>query len=165
MEFIDYIARTNLFNFIIFAGIIAYLIVKLKVGNKIEDATISVNETITNSESAKTESENKLNDIKESMSHLEDDINAILAESEERAKLVGSNILADAEKGALIVKENAQKAFENSTIILKNDLIRRASSASIEIAKSRITEELRLNEELHQKLIDESIEKLEGVEF
>ena len=165
MEFIDYIARTNLFNFIIFAGIIIYLVIKLKVGSKIEDAKVSVDETIMTSESVKVDSEKKLEELEDSMAHLEEEIDAIITESEDRAKLVGSNILEDAEKGVLTVKENAQKALENSTSILRNDLIRRASLASIEVAKARIIEELKLNKELHQKMIDESIEKLEGVEL
>lgn len=165
MEFIDYIARTNLFNFIVFAGIIIFLVIKLKVGSKIEDAKVSVDETIMTSESAKVESEKKLEDIQDSMAHLEQDIDAIIAESEDRAKLVGANILEDAAKGVLTVKENAQKALENSANILRNDLIRRASVASIEVAKARIIEELNRNGELHQRLIDESIEKLEGVEL
>lgn len=165
MEFIDYIARTNLFNFITFAGIIIYLVIKLKVGSKIEDAKVSVDETIMTSESVKVDSEKKLEELEDSMAHLEEEIDAIITESEDRAKLVGSNILEDAEKGVLTVKENAQKALENSTSILRNDLIRRASLASIEVAKARIIEELKLNKELHQKMIDESIEKLEGVEL
>lgn len=165
MDFIDYIARTNLFNFVIFAGIIIYLVVKLRVGSKIEDAKVSVDETIMASESAKVESEKKLEDIQDSMAHLEEDIDAIIEESEDRAKLVGANILEDAAKGVQTVKENAQKALENSKSILRNDLIRRASLASIEVAKARIIEELGHNAELHQKLIDESIEKLEGVEL
>ena len=74
MDFIDYIARTNLFNFVIFAGIIIYLVVKLRVGSKIEDAKVSVDETIMASESAKVESEKKLEDIQDSMAHLEEDI-------------------------------------------------------------------------------------------
>ena len=165
MDFIDYIARTNLFNFVIFAGIIIYLVVKLRVGSKIEDAKVSVDETIMASESAKVESEKKLEDIQDSMAHLEEDIDAIIEESEDRAKLVGANILEDAAKGVQTVKENAQKALENSKSILRNDLIRRASLASIEVAKARIIEELGHNADLHQKLIDESIEKLEGVEL
>ena len=162
---LDYIARTNLFNFLIFAGIIIFLVLKLRVGKKIEDAAVGVRETIEESAAVKEESETKLSAIEESMNHLGEDIDAILAESDERAKLVGAKILEDADKAVLVVRDNAEKAFENSRILLKNDLIRRASLASIEIAKSHILEELSKNAELHDKLIDESIEKIEGVEL
>lgn len=162
---IDYLARTNLFNFIIFAAIIIFLIKKLKVSAKMEESVVSVKETIEESETAKTESEVKLSNIEESMTHLSDEIDAILAESDERAKLVGTKILEDAQKTALVVKDNAEKALENSRVLLKNDLIKRASLASIEIAKSHIIAELSRNSELHDKLIDESIEKIEGIEL
>lgn len=162
---LDYLARTNLFNFIIFASIIIFLIKKLRVGAKMEDSIVSVKETIEESETAKTESEVKLSNIEESMAHLSDEIDAILTESDERAKLVGTKILEDAQKAALVVKDNAQKALENSRVLLKNDLIRRASIASIEIAKSHIINELNKNSELHDRLIDESIDKIEGVEL
>lgn len=162
---LNYLARTNLFNFIIFASIIIFLIKKLNVSAKMEASVDSVKETIEESETAKTESEEKLNNIEESMTHLGDEIDAILAESEERAKLVGAKILDDANKTALVVKDNAEKALDNSRILLKNDLIKRASLASVEIAKSHIIEELEKNSDLHNILIDESIEKIEGVEL
>ena len=55
--------------------------------------------------------------------------------------------------------------MENKRTVLRNDLIRRASSASIEVAKYHIINELNNNYDLHQRLIDESIEAIEGVEL
>jgi len=160
---IDYIARTNLFNFVIFAGIIALIVKKLHVKDELEKAKNTVNETIQTSEAAKTESENKLNDVQESLSHLSNEIDLIIEESEKNSKLVGEKILEDAKQNALTVKDNATKALKNSTILLKNDLIRRASLASVEVAKAHIIEELSRNADLHNKLIDESIEALKGI--
>lgn len=162
---IDYIARTNLFNFIIFAGIIIFLVKKLKVNAKMENSVVEINKTIENSETAKSESETKLSAIEESMTHLADEVDAIIAESDERAELVGAKIIDGAEKAVLVVKDNTEKALENSRMLLKNDLIRRASLASVEIAKAHILEELSKNVDLHNKLIDESIDAIEGVEL
>lgn len=162
---IDYIARTNLFNFIIFAGIIIFLVKKLKVNAKMENSVVEINKTIENSETAKSESETKLSAIAESMTHLADEVDAIIAESDERAELVGAKIIDGAEKAVLVVKDNTEKALENSRMLLKNDLIRRASLASVEIAKAHILEELSKNVDLHNKLIDESIDAIEGVEL
>ena len=69
----------------------------------------------------------------------------------------------NAEKTAIIVRDNAGKVIENNEILLKNELIRRASLASIEVAKSQIINELNNNSSLHDKLIDESIEAIEGI--
>ena len=47
-------------------------------------------------------------------------------------------------------------------MILKNELLKRASLASVEVAKNHIVNELSWNQGLHDKLIDESIEAIEG---
>lgn len=161
-EIINYIARTNLFNFVIFLSIIIFLVKKINVAEKLETAQISVKDTIVESESVKVQSEERLNKIEEAMSHIEEEIDSILEKSEENAKLVGEKIIQDAEKSALIIRENTGKALENSRRILKNELLKRASLASVEVAKNHIINELSWNQGLHDKLIDESIEAIEG---
>jgi len=163
-QIITYIARTNLFNFVIFAGIIIFLICRLKVGEKIGSAVNDVAETINESESAKTESEEKLSTVETSMEHLSDEIDAIIEQSEKNAKLVGEKIVSDTQKTIDSIKENTQKTIENNKVALKNDIIRRASLASVEVAKAHIIEELKRNPDLHDRLIDESINAIEGTE-
>ena len=162
-EIIDFVARTNLFNFVIFLSIIIFLLKKLDLSQKLDKMVEDVNQTIENSEEAKTESQKQLSSIEESMNNLDTEINAIFEKSEENALLVGSKVLEDANKQALIIKDNSEKTIENNLQLLKNDLIRRASLASIEVAKSHIIEELNNNSELHDKLIDESIDSIEIV--
>ena len=164
-SFIDYIARTNLFNFVIFLSIIILICIKLNIKAKLNTAVEGVKDTIEESENTKAEAENKLSAIEEDMSHIGEKVEAILKESEERANLVGEKILEDAQKSALVIGENASKAIDNSRLILKNDIIKRASIASIEVAKARILEELNRNSELHNILINQSIESIEGVEL
>ena len=97
------------------------------------------------------------------MANIEKEIDTIFNTSEENAKLVGEKILQDGQKTALIVKENTEKALQNSYTLLKNDLLKKASLASVEVAKNHIINELSWNQELHNKLIDESIEAIEGI--
>lgn len=162
---IDYIARTNLFNFTIFAGIIIFLIVKLDVKSKLTEEKEAVDTIINESEMAKTDSEEKLTAIEKSMENLSEEVEQIITQAEENAKLVGNKILEDAKNSVALIHDNAQKAIENSHVILKNDIIRRASLASVEVAKAHIIKELKFNGELHNKLIDESIDMIEGVEL
>ena len=63
----------------------------------------------------------------------------------------------------MAIQENTSKALENSRTILKNELLKRASLASIEVAKNHIINELSWNQGLHNKLIDESIEALNTI--
>ncbi len=160
---LDYIARTNLFNFVIFLSIIIFLVKKVQVGTKLEVMQTSINEQIDTSKAVKEESATKLRGIKKSLKNIEKEITSIIDTSETNAKLVGEKILQEAEKTALVIKENTEKAIENSQILLKNELLKKASLASIEVAKNHIIQELISNNELHDKLIDESIEALEGV--
>lgn len=163
--FIDYIARTNLFNFIIFAGIIVFLVCKLNVKSKLETAVEEVDNSIKESEETKVESEKNLNNIEESMNHLSEEVDLILKQSEDNAKAVGEKIADDTEKSLVVLKENTQKVIENNSNILKNDIIRRASLASVEVARAHIIEELKQNPDLHDRLIDESVDAIEGAEF
>ncbi len=160
--FLDYIARTNLFNFVIFLSIIIFLLKKMNLSAKLEVQQTFVKESIVESESVKVQSEERLSSIEDSMAHIEEEIDSILEKSEENAKLVGTKILEDAQKTALVIQENTDKALDNSRMILKNELLKRASLASVEVAKNHIVNELSWNQGLHDKLIDESIEAIEG---
>ena len=162
---IDYIARTNLFNFVIFAGIIIYLCIKLDVVSVLNKGADSVAENINKSETAREESEIKLKTIEEKVANIEEEIDGIIKQSESNAELVGGQIISDADKSAENIKTNALKLIENKTGALKNDIMRRASLASVEVAKGQIIKELENNEDLHNKLINESIEAINGVDL
>lgn len=163
-SFLEYIAKTNLFNFLIFLSIIIYLYKKFNVTALVEQAKDSVKATIDESSEAKSESERRLSSIEESFAHVGEEIEAILKRSEENARLVGEKIIQDANIAAETIKSNAEKSVENKAMLLKNELIKRASEASVEVAKSHILEELNNNSGLHDKLIDESIDAIEGVQ-
>lgn len=161
-NFLSFSARAVLSNFIVFALIIG-IVMKQAVHPKamLEVEQTVIENQIKESETIKEESEERLNTIESSMSNIEREIDSILSASEENAKLIGEKILQDGQKTALVVKENTEKALQNSYTLLKNDLLKKASLASVEVAKNHIIEELRKNTELHDKLIEESIEAIE----
>lgn len=164
-QVIDYISRTNLFNFIIFAGIIIYLFVKLDVIGGLDKAKDDVAQSIEASETSKESSEEKLHTVEDRVAGLAEEINKIIEQSENNAKLVGEKIISDADKSAENIGENAQKLIENKTALIRNDILKRASDASVEVARNHIINELNNNYELHEKLINESIEAINGVDL
>ena len=161
---IDYIARTNLFNFIIFAGIIAFLFIKLDVSGVLRKGAENTAEEITNSETAKSESEESLHSVEEKVANLADEVGKIIKQSEDNANNIGEQIITDANKSAVRIQENTAKIIENKTVLLRNDIMKRASLASVEVAKNHIIRELDNNFDLHNRLIDESIEAINGVD-
>lgn len=163
-NFLSSTARAVFSNFIVFALIIGYVMRQIvHPKSMLEIAQTSIENEIKDSEIAKDESETRLDAIQKSARGVKKEINAILKKSEENAQLVGAKILQDAEKTAVLVKDNADKVVENNQILLKNELIKRASLASVEVAKLHIINELNNNSDLHNKLIDESIEAIEEV--
>ena len=163
-EFLDYILRTNLFNFVIFAGIITFLFIKLDVIGGIEQSKNSVKENVEASENAKKESEENLSEIENKISNLENEINEIISKSTDNAKLVGNQIINDANRAVENIKDNSKKLVENKITTLKNDILKRASLASVEVAKNHIINELNNNYDLHERLIEESLQTLDNVE-
>ena len=157
---IDYIARTNLFNFIIFASIFALIFWKIDLIGGLEKGRQAVAEKIEDSETKKEEAETGLKTIEDKVSNLENEIDELVKKSEENANLVGEKIITDANKTAENIKTGTAKLTENKAALLKNDIMRRASLAAVETAKNHIINELMKNHDLHNKLIDESIEAI-----
>ena len=164
-EIINYIGRTNLFNFVIFLDIIIFVCKKINVTWKLEAAKKYVVNNIENSKTAKSDSESTLKAIEESVAHIEEEIDEIIKKAEENARMVGGKILEDAEKSVENIKYNSKKTADARAGLIRNDIMRRASAASVDVAKNHIINELRNNPELHNKLIDESVEAINGVEI
>ena len=162
---IDFIARTNLFNFIIFAGIIAYIFIKLNIAESLDKSAANVAEKIEESKSAKEQSEEHLKTIEDKVALLSNEIASIIEQSENNAKIVGEKIMLDANKTAENIHNNSLKLINNKTAVLKNDIMQRASLASVEVAKEHILQELNNNNDLHNRLIDESIAAIDKVEL
>ena len=157
---LDYISRTNLFNFVIFLSILIFLFKKIDVVGMLDNMKNVVIENIESSKTSKSDSETHLKEIEEKVSHIEEEIDGIIKKSEQNAKLVGEKIIQDAKHTVESIKDNSKKLVENKSALLKNDILRRASEASIEVARNHIVNELNNNYDLHQKLIDESLEAL-----
>lgn len=157
---LDYISRTNLFNFVIFLSILIFLFKKIDVVGMLENMKNAVIENIEASKTSKSESETHLKEIEEKGSHIEEEIDGIIKKSEQNAKLVGEKIIEDANHTVESIKDNSKKLVENKSALLKNDILKRASEASIEVARNHIVNELNNNYDLHQRLIDESLEAL-----
>ncbi len=157
---LDYISRTNLFNFVIFLSILIFLFKKIDVVGMLDNMKNAVIENIEASKTSKSDSETHLKEIEEKVSHIEEEIDGIIKKSEQNAKLVGEKIIEDANHTVESIKDNSKKLVENKSALLKNDILKRASEASIEVARNHIVNELNNNYDLHQRLIDESLEAL-----
>ena len=162
---IEYLGRTNLFNFIIFVAIFGIIFKKIKISEKIGEGASRVAVEISDSEEQRTKSEEHLKEIEEVVANVSEEIKEIVDKSNENAKLVGEKIINDANVTVENIKQNSEKLVENKSVLLKNDILQRASLASVEVAKKHIINELNNNQDLHHRLIDESVNTLEGMDL
>ena len=154
-------ARAVLSNFIVFASVIALVMVKVVKPNElIESAQEEIENKIKTSQTTKEESEKRLTSLQEALENIHEQIEAIFAQSDKNANAVGERIIEDAHKTAQNIQADTEKTIESNKIALKGDLVKRTSSAVIEIAKNQIEKELNTNPDLHNKLIEESIEAM-----
>ena len=158
---LSYTARAVLANFIVFATII-FIISKfaIKPNELLEKAQKDIEQSIKKSEQVKLDSQEQLSSTQERMKNIEVEVEEIIKNSKETAQNAGAKILDDANKIAISTKEDIKKTIQNNQYLTKNDIIRRTSSALIEIAKTNIINELNKNPQLHDKLIDESIQTI-----
>ncbi len=158
---LSYTSRAVLANFIVFAMII-FIISKfaIKPNELLEKAQKDIEQSIKKSEQIKTASQEELSSTQERMKNIEVEVEEIIKNSKETAQNAGAKILDDANKIAISTKEDIKKTIQNNQYLTKNDIIRRTSSALIEIAKTNIINELNKNPQLHDKLIDESIQTI-----
>ena len=155
---LDYISRTNLFNFIVMVMIITFIIVKVDLNRHLNDMTSSVADKIEHSKEEKSKSEICLKEMEEVISCIGEEIEGIIGKSEENAKSIGEKYLLEAEKSVENINDNSQKLVSSRALLIKNDILKRISEASVEVARNHIINELNNNYDLHHKLIDESVE-------
>ena len=158
---LSYTSRAVLANFIVFATIIFIVSkVAIKPNEIIEKAQKDIEQSIKKSEQAKLDSQEQLLSTQERMKNIEVEVEEIIKSSKETAQNAGAKILDDANKTTLSAKEDIKKTIQNNQYLTKSDIVRRTSSALIEIAKANIINELNKNPQLHDKLIDDSIQTI-----
>lgn len=158
---LSYTSRAVLANFIVFATII-FIISKfaIKPNELLEKAQKDIENSIKKSEQVKLDSQEQLLSTQNRIKNIEVEVEEIIKNSKETAQNAGAKILDDANKIAISTKEDIKKTIQNNQYLTKNDIIRRTSSALIEIAKTNIINELNKKPQLHDKLIDESIQTI-----
>ena len=151
-QFWNVIVESNTLNFVVFVLILAYLCKKIDV-NKIIEA----------SKEAKEVAIKDLAKAEDSVKNVATEVETILADAKVTASKMREKIAEDAKLQAESIKKNAKKIIDAEEKIIYNLLMKKASKASLEVAKSHIKDTLRNNEALQDKYINESIDKLDGL--
>lgn len=156
---------TNTFNFLIFAAIIIWIFKKINAKAIIDSLHAKVVETIETAKKTKEEAHGHLKEVEKSVENLPEVLNSILQDASKSAEVIEKKLLEDAQKQVEHIRVNAEKVIEAEEKMLTSKLTKKASKASVELAKSHIQTALEKNPQLHEKYINDSIEELDRLSF
>ena len=155
------ILHSNVINFAIMIALFVFIGYKLKVGQKIEDMRVSIKNKVEESDAIKEEAKKDYESVAASLSHIEDELNAIVAKAEETAKSFEQKARADLDKSVALLKQNIEKQVETEQNHVQGELLHSVATSSIEIAQKQIKTALDKDKQLHRKYIEDFINSID----
>ncbi len=160
MEVWSLILKSNLFNFSIMIVILAFVVKKLDLCQKLDDAIAKVKEKIEESELANKNSEQELKEAGEKTKNVQQEIEQIEQKGNENISNLEQKIAQEAQDEVDSIKTNADKLINAKEKEIASCLSKKTILASVEIAKKHVINLLKQNPDYHRKFIKESIEEL-----
>jgi F0F1-type ATP synthase membrane subunit b/b' len=157
--------ESNLFNFAILVGILWFCAVRFNLMNILVSAQNKVIQSIEEVKLRKSDSEKALNDAQSAISTLGKEINDINSNAEDNANILYNKIIEDANVQADHISKNADKTILAEEKQIVANLIKDFSKVSIEKSKENVINMLNNNQEMHERYINESIDKLDGLKL
>ena len=154
----DFLGKT--LNFVVLFGALAYLLRKPLL-NFLETRSIKIQESLEDMKTSRQEAEQKLTEIKDRLSLLEGEIENIKKEGETSGLKERDRIIEQARKEVNRIKKFSQEEIGMLTRVGMADLREYAAELSTALAQERIKQ--KITPEMASRLIDESIEKIEGL--
>ncbi len=165
MDIINLIIKTNTLNFLIVLAVIIFLILKLNLGQKLDNLKSEITNYVNVSEDEKKQAEMALSEINAKITHLPDEISKI-------DKSAKNSVLSLEKKMERTLKEQVQDIDNNSNRIMKletkkfkQNLAFKLSEVSVNLAKDNAVRQLNNNRELHDKYIYEAIAQIDGADL
>ena len=159
------ILESNLLNFIIMILIFCYIFKKLKIGAKLETKKIKIKEEVEKSEELKRVSYKNLEETKDKVKNIDKEIKEIKTKAEESVDLYKDTVSREIKNSIENLENNANKVIDNQKKRVILELSENISEESVEKATEDIKEILKRNPEIHQVIIDEFIENIDGLKI
>lgn len=156
---------SNALNFVIFVAVFGWIFKKANLKGMLESFGQKIADMLEAAKKAREEAHLKLSDVKKSVENLPQELEKMETEASKSAEVIEKRLLEEAQKQAEQIKSNALKVIEAEEKKLTSTLTKKASKASVEVAKGHITSVLAQNPQLHEKYINESIDELDRLNF
>ncbi len=144
-------------NFFIFVGLIWWL-----AGKKIKDffvgRTKGIKKDLEDLDQRRVDAEKKLQEVEKSIANIEQEKESILVSAREEGEAVKESIIAKANESAEKIRAQARLSAEHETQAAVNEL--RAEMADMVVAAATKILQEKLDQQQHEKLVDEYIKKV-----
>lgn len=157
------ILQTNTFNFIIVLAILAFIISKLNIKEKIEHIRDEIKAYVQESSNEKNLAEKELENIKKSVVKLPDEISKIKESAKNSVLSLERKIEAEVKAQMSDIDNNAKRLLSFETKKFKSKLSSILSEASVVLARDNALKQLENNRELHNKYIEDAIEEINRI--
>lgn len=161
----DIIVKSNMFNFIVFVLILAWIFKKIDIASMIKSLQDKIIKIIDEVKKNHKEAKENLLNAEKSIEHLGEELETIVNDAKKSADVISDKILTEAQKQLESIESNAQKVIEAEEKMLISNLAKNTSKASIDSAQSHIKNVLQQTPSLHEKYINESIDELDRLNF
>ena len=157
------ILHSNLINFLIVLSLLIVIVNKLNLKEKIETLRDEIKTYVDASVQEKEVAEQNLTSIKQKIEDLPSQIKDIQISTDNSVKSIGEKIKADIQEQKQDISNNAERIFNLEMKKFKQKLTSALSEKSVEIARDNAVNQLKQNNELHNKYIDNAIEELDRI--
>lgn len=159
------VMESNLFNFILFVLIIAWIFHKINVRELISNLQKKIIKLIEEVKKNKEEAYSELVQAEKAIENLDDELKVIVDDARKSANVLSEKILAEAKKQVDDIEANAIKVIDAEEKMLVAKLTKSTSQASVKAAEEHIKNVLTQTPTLHEKYINESIDELDRLNF
>ncbi len=157
------IVQSNTFNFIIVAGILLFILMKLNIKSKITEQQEQIKNYVKTSEFEKASAEEELRAAENKISNLETETNEIKRSANKSITSLKNKTERDISRKKQDIITGAERILSLEEKQFKSKLTGILTKKSVELARNNITEQIEGNQKLHDKYIEEAIEELDKI--
>lgn len=162
MDIINLIVESNTLNFIIVLSVLIFIFVKLNVGKKLDNVRTEIKGYVNAAENEKQQAEEALNEIKNKISHLPEEVSKIERSAKNSVASLERSMDKTIKEQMIDIDNNSNRIMNLETKKFKSKLTSKLSELSVNLAKDNAIKQLNNNRELHDKYIYEAIAQIDG---
>ena len=155
--------QSNTLNFLIVLVFLIWIILKLKIGDKLENIKNQIKSFVSEAETEKISAEKRLSEIKEKVENLPSEIREIERITSNNLKSLTLKTEEDIKEQIQNIDNNVNRIMTLETKKFKSKLTSIISEASVNIARENALKQLENNRAIHDKYIYDAIDEIDGM--